>query len=345
MPRRRSTKTKRVFSDERLDDLATAMIAAGWSSGYNKKCSGHFATFVRTCLAHGWCPLPASEQTLVRYAVFRFHTTDNVAASFLKELYGIKQAHTRSGRSLDITQNAMCSLAMMVKSWQKKRPSRIHRLPITSSILSKFFVHLRPDRYDNVVLRAMLAWAKFAMMRVSEYTYGAGANSPRIGDIRLFPDAVNTKFIVLYFSKSKCNQVGAIERTICTCTCPEVCAVHEVKNMLAMRSTFELDDPLFVMRSGLEPTARHMRAAIKGLCELCGLNPEQFCTHGLRAGGITDALCKGVPDSILQILSRHGSLESLRPYKKPSDERLGTLLEKYMSEDPTAKEWARKGLL
>jgi hypothetical protein len=345
MPRRRKAISNRVFSDVRLDEMAMTMMAAGWSTGYNKKCTGHFAAFARTCLAHEWCPMPASERTLVRYAVFRFNTTDNLASSFVKALYGIKQAHTRSGRTLDITQNVMGTLAMVVKAWKKKRPSKIRRLPITSNVLTSFFGHIDRSTYDNSVLRAMLSWAKFAMMRVSEYTYGPDGNSPRIGDIRLFPDAVNTRFVILYFSKSKTNQTGEIERTICTCTCPQVCAVCELKNMLALRGAFELDEPLFVFRSGLEPRAKHVRAAIKRLCKLCGLNADNFCTHGLRAGGITDALCAGVPDSVLQLLSRHKSLESLRPYKKPSDERLGVLLDKYMAEDPTAQLWIKQGIL
>ena len=84
----------------------------------------------------------------------------------------------------------------------------------------------------------MLTVAKFGMMRVSEYTYGPGGNSPKVGDLRLYPDAKNTCFMVLYLSKYKCNQAARTERAICMCTCPVPCPVHETVRMLNSRNLF-----------------------------------------------------------------------------------------------------------
>ena len=60
------------------------------------------------------------------------------------------------------------------------------------------------------------------------------------------------------------------------------------------------------------------------MCARCGLCPCDSVSRCLRAGGVTDNLCMGVPDSVLQTLSRHVSLESLKPYKKLTGQNLGT---------------------
>ena len=180
-------------------------------------------------------------------------------------------------------------------------------------------------------MRAVLAVAKFGMMRVSEYTYGEQGNCPTVGDLRLYPDALDTRYMALYFSKSKCNQSGRTERVICMCACPEPCAVHETARMLNNRRTVAPEDELFRLANGQPITRRTVSTTIKALCARCGFEPSEFTTHGLRKGGVTDTLCAGVPDSIVQVLSRHASLESLKPYKKLTDKHLGTVLSHHMA--------------
>jgi site-specific recombinase XerD len=87
---------------------------------------------------------------------------------------------------------------------------------------------------------------------------------------------------------------------------------------------------LFRFENGKPLTPKVVNSVIKDLCTRCGLNPKAFVSHCLRKGGITDTLCTGVPDSIVQILSRHANLDSLRPYKLLSDESLGTILSAHL---------------
>ena len=100
--------------------------------------------------------------------------------------------------------------------------------------------------------------------------------------------------------------------------------------MLNNRPTVHPDDDLFRFENGARPGPKLVNEIIKHLCQSCGLNPSEYGSHCLRAGGICDTLCAGVPDSICQLLSRHASLESLKPYKKLGDESLGTVLAYHM---------------
>ena len=308
------------------------LTMASWSTAYNAQSTGHLNRYIRTCSSHGWEILPVTEQTLCRYAAFRFITTSNVGDSFKTELYGIRQGLLRMGIRIDITLGGpMPRLGRITQAWCRTRNKKLNRKAITSQILARFFEHLDPSNQDHQTMRAVLAVAKFGMMRVSEYTYGEHANCPTVGDLRLYPDALDTRYMALYFSKSKCNQRGRTERVICMCACPEPCPVHETARMLNNRRTVAPEDELFRLANGRPLTRRTVSTTIKALCARCGLKPSEFTTHCLRKGGVTDTLCAGVPDSIVQVLSRHASLESLKPYKRLTDKHLGTVLSHHMT--------------
>ena len=85
--------------------------------------------------------------------------------------------------------------------------------------------------------------------------------------------------------------------------------------MLSSKPSVCPDDDLFRFANGARPGPRIINQITKNICKRCGLDPKLFAAHMLRAGGICDVLCAGVPDSICQILSRHASLESLKPTK------------------------------
>ena len=89
MPKR--AQFRRTSSDSDLDDLADRLILASCSS-YSKQSTCALNSFVRTCTAHGWPVLPVSEEVLTMYAAYRYMFTNNIGASFRKELYGIRQA-------------------------------------------------------------------------------------------------------------------------------------------------------------------------------------------------------------------------------------------------------------
>ncbi len=221
----------------------------------------------------------------------------------------------------------MRQLGRMRDGWERLRVSgQRKRSPITSNILQKFLVCLPPSDVDRQTLRAILCFAKFGLLRVSEYTYGPNGNAPKVKDLAIFPDMVNPEFMVYTFRKSKCNQYGKTERTVCVCTCPNPCALHETINMLNLRKVSNCEENLFEFKNGKSPSDQQVRSVIKNLCRICGLDPSSFSSHQLRSGGVVDHICAGVPDIVIQEIARWSSLDSMVPYKKLSAKNISDIL-------------------
>ena len=276
------------------------------------------------------CALPTTEHTLCKYAAYRFKTTNNTAKSFKNELYGIKDAHTNNGHQLDVSMKGMPRLGKIRRGWMRERLDGFRkREPITSHILKKYLAILCDGSYDHQTLRSLLCLAKFGVLRVSEYSYGEGGYAPLVKHCSIIPDMDNAMYLVYRFNKSKTNQFGREERVVCICQCPEPCPVHELVKMLKMRKYIKADDKLFWLKDGSSPTASEVNNLIKNLSKLCGLDPSKFRSHQLRSGGVVDSLTAGVPDSIIQELTRWKNLNSMIPYKKLSDQNLADILNKH----------------
>ncbi len=84
---------------------------------------------------------------------------------------------------------------------------------MTSEILRQFLYCLNPANYDHQTLRALLCFAKFGLLRVSEYTYGPKGNAPTIGDIAIVPDMREPLYLVYTFRKSKCLHLPRAPRS------------------------------------------------------------------------------------------------------------------------------------
>jgi len=262
------------------------------------------------------------------YAAYRFTTSTIIGDTFKNELYGIRTAHIENGFKLNVSKKGpMQKLTKIRRAWTKERISgQRTRKPITSAILARFLTILRSDDYDHQTLRGLLCFAKFGLLRVSEYSYGSNGNAPLVGQLSIVPSMEEPSFLVYRFQKSKTNQFGKHERIVCACTCPGPCAVHEVVRMLSMRAQVRATDKLFCFKDGTSPTDDHIRNLIKRLCALCGMDHTKFASHQLRSGGVTDLLCNGVPDSIIQLLARWANLDSMVPYKIVSDHDLAKLV-------------------
>ncbi len=312
-----------------LFKIENALLLQGVSDSYRKNNNIHWRRYINFCILYGVKGIPANQETLCLYAAFRFKTSTIIGASFKNELYGIRSVHIDLGYELDIRKGSMKRLGRIRDGWTRLRTSNQRlKKPVTSVILKKFLACLSPLDRDHQTLRAILCFAKFGLLRVSEYTYGINGNSPKVKDISLIPDAINPDYLVYRFNKSKCNQFKKRERIVCVCTCPNPCAIHELVNMLAFRKITSINDNLFQLKNGSCPTDNQVRNLISSLCGLCGLNPKEFSSHQLRSGGVVDLLCAGVADSVVQELARWANLDSMIPYKKLSDENLAKLIRK-----------------
>ena len=222
---------------------------------------------------------------------------------------------------------AMPRLAMIKKAFIKERPGKLNKkLPLNATTLTLLCEHLQRSNSDQATLRAMLAFAYGGMLRVSEYSYGARAKvEPRFRNIV----EITNELLVYEFKSSKTNQTQRTERAVMCCRCPQICAVHEIRALIKRNKRKSPDDFIFQLSNGCRPTAHAVNTLIKNLCERHGLRSDQFSSHCIRRGAISDALAAGVPNSIVLELARHKSADSQRPYHSFEHNQLSEIQRRY----------------
>ena len=80
----------------------------------------------------------------------------------------------------------MVTLGRLRRGFKKARcGNKRVKQPLTMDVLSKMLVHLDVNNYNHTVLRSLLLFAKFGVLRVSEYSYGTRGNAPSVGNLRI----------------------------------------------------------------------------------------------------------------------------------------------------------------
>lgn len=323
-----------------FDELKEIWIDESWSKTYVRNSNRQFDRFVDACDFWGWNAMPTDERALTNYVLFRYCTSTVIHSSMVTELSGITRALKAFGHPVDRSSEAMPTLSRILRKYEKERPkgsSVKKKRPITTEVLRTLLSPLNADVYDDLTVRAMLCLAKEAMLRVSEYTLSEMGPAPRIRDIEIVEES-GQKMLIFGVSKSKMNQIKRSESTVCICRCPDPCAVCEVQNMLDRRKGTNRNQALFLFRDGSIPDPSTVNQLIHDLCVEMGLDPKLFSSHSLRSGGITDLLirdcCSG---QVVALLSRHANVDSLRDYRKPSDEQLRDYLVQHSQRETKKK--------
>ena len=279
-------------------------------------------------MTYGHEPIPATEKVLCQYLAFRFETSNVQGDSVKNELYGIRSTHIDLGHSLEITDKCMPRLARVRRGFKKLRCSNICKKPITDEVLEKLLSHLRGNRLDILVWRALLVFAKFGLLRVSEYV-GFGDKIPVVEQVRFVPDFLEPMYLVYIFDRSKTNQFKKTEKVITVCNCPKICPVHAMQKMLLGRQNLAGSNYLFQFENGTVPHAKTVNFMIGCLCERSGLDKNCFSSHCLRKGGALDFITRGVPPNIVLELGRWKSMDSMKPYLRGTENSMVAILNKY----------------
>jgi integrase len=136
---------------------------------------------------------------------------------------------------------------------------------------------------------------------------------------------------LLHIRRSKTDQAGAGEDLRVACIPGEVCTACALRAWLEVRG--ELPGPLFGI------SKRLVSRVVKHAARRLGLDPAEFSSHSLRAGGITSWDNAGVPESAIGRVSRHRSEKQLRGYirgaqllREPTPAEL--TLERFQREKP-----------
>ena len=317
------------------------MTEKGYLEGSSANHKSHWRAWARACRLYGWTQMPADERTLQRYT---YHVLSNETIggrTFINRLDGIRAIHVKMGYNVDFGEKAMPRLALQKRRFLQLRPPGLkEKEPITMGFLEQLLSTLDKECDDQQMMRAMLAFAYGGMLRVSEYHYGPRAKcKPKVGDIK----EISEEHLVYEFRASKGNQLQERERVVMCCRCPRVCAVHEIWTMLKRKGDkLSREQNLFALSDGRSLRDDQINSLISKLCDELGIDDTNATSHCLRAGAITDALAAGVPQAIVQVLSRHKDPKSMLPYIRPSNATLSNVLRKKFGSQSHSEQWQRR---
>lgn len=134
---------------------------------------------------------------------------------------------------------------------------------------------------------------------------------------------VQGKGMIITLVQSKTSQEAAVEVTIKKGKFKETCPVEAMKDWLKQADIH--DGPIFLrfqkggtlIRERLSD--RSMATIIKHWCQAIGLNPENYGGHSPRAGFVTEAEKRGIPERLGMKHTRHKTERVYRGYSRNSN--------------------------
>ena len=240
---------------------------------------------------------------LVANFLLHLHVDQKLTISTITKsaLYAIADLHrfTTETPTKHPLAKAMCKVLKRVAKRNKKG-----KTPITSDILLALLQTLDITNFEHLQSATILILSYKGFLRCSE------AMNLRPQDITLKTVTVNnqpTEVLTIFIEKSKVDQ-ERVGHSLIVGPDPILwkCPVAYAKAFISARNPAATH---FFHRKGktTKPPNSFVNKIVKRTCSSAGLNPKIYSSHGLRAGGATDAISAGIP---IHLIKRHGNWAS-----------------------------------
>ena len=173
----------------------------------------------------------------------------------------------------------------------------------------------------ELVVRAMLLFAKQTAFRSHNYVYTKSGGMCRVRDVKFFPSG-DPKRMIVTLPRTKTHQIDApvCETRTLKCRCAEnYCAVHAVFNLVKNRMNNK-NEALFLLGNGFPVTYSILRKVLAYLCDYVGLDSRYYPPHSLRIGEATDRNMNGEPLEITMKFVNWKNRKSAMVYIRPDNE-------------------------
>lgn len=274
----------------------------------------HQKTYLHFCQMIGTQPVPATTQTICRYAAYLGRTRSfNTVQQYLNI---IRILHIETGLDNPLANNwTLTSLMKGIKRGKGACPS--YKLPINPADLMCIHSSINLDKAEDCLFWAMTLTCFFGLLRVNNVLSNRGS-APAIlqKDCR-----ITQKGIILTVKGTKTIQCRerVLEVPLPYIANSPLCPTSAILNLLG-RTTSDEDKPLFVLDSNRGPrglTAAQMRRKLTCALTRLGYQAADYGTHSLRRGGATWLILSGVPLPIVKALGDWKS-DCVQNYIKPN---------------------------
>ena len=140
----------------------------------------------------------------------------------------------------------------------------------------------------------------------------------RVRDLQFIPNIDNPRAITLstYYDKNH-PQLTRMDKTVyCTCHTKWTCIVHLAQKRFRNKN-YHPDSCLFQCRTG-DLTYSAYRAIVRYIVQKIGLNPNNYGTHSLRSGGVSELYIEGKSSTFIKTFCHWKSMSSIYIYIKPN---------------------------
>ena len=186
-----------------------ARVAITVSSGYRLSTSRTYNSaqnaYLQFCGTHGITPLPATEQTLLRFILFK---TPNVSCQLLHifvYLAAIRASHILQGFDCPPVNSPRVKLAL--KGIQAHAPPPKTKTPLTFNILVDI-IKILPCDHDTLATWACITLAFFACLRAGELTPSEASFTPRVSDVTFGVDSTGRQYMKVSIRRTKTTPNG-----------------------------------------------------------------------------------------------------------------------------------------
>ena len=204
----------------------------------------------------------------------------------------------------------------LLNGYNRQRPGKDTRLPITPSILKSALANLPTvctNKYESGLFASAYTIAFFGFFRVGELTVTKGNSIDNI--ISINDIAIEKESLIITLRYSKTNQLGDHERIGIKRSQDQICPIRFLIRYLRMRPKF--GGPLFCHFDGSPVTRYQFTSVLKKALSNAGFNYTRFSSHSFRIGAATTAALNGIPADQIQKAGRWRS-QAVRSYIRPS---------------------------
>lgn len=277
---------------------------------------------MRFCSEFQLAPLPLTEHSLCRFAVF---LSESVSWGTIRSYLSALRFHQISAGLPDPSMLSFPRLPYILKGIHKGSPDhqRAKRLPITPQLLRQIHTvwSQGAGSFDKTMLWAACCLGFFGFMRAGEFTHSSPGTPMdhilAVSDVEI-DSRDNPQVLVVRLRYSKTDPFSAGIHLYLGRTGDILCPVASVLGYLAVRPPNP--GPLFIFRDGTPLSRAHLVAQVREALSQTGFNVKNFTGHSFRIGAASTAARAGLNDSLIQTLGRWRSAAFMSYIRTPADE-------------------------
>lgn len=263
----------------------------------------HRRSYLAFCAAIGVDPVPASSNTLCRYAAMLARTLK--FTSIKQYMNIIRLLHREWELPNPLTDNFQLDCVLRgIKRGLGDTPSR--KLPITPALLLQFLgkLDLRSPTDSAVWAAALLLF--FGLLRRNNALCSPSTFDPE-GSLRRQDISVHEWGMLVRIRRTKTiqNKERCLMIPLPRMPSHRLCPVQAIFHAFSLTPGAPSDGPAFVLpcAAGFRPLSpAAFVSRIRSLVSLCGEDSTRYAGHSFRRGGASWAYSSGVPVDTIRIL-------------------------------------------